>query len=137
MKGPKALKALNAYCALLWGLKMVPQYRSISFEDFFGMIADMPLDKRKTVMKEAAMIVELQDDEVSSMACFVKDSNGVPYGAENIHNLKATELVDIIVAVCMEISSWEIDLVSESEKKKSKNSVLTSEGCTQGIQSSH
>jgi len=137
LKGPKALKALNAYCALLWGLKMIPQYIQYDFEDFFAMIADFPDDQKRIVFKEAAMMVELQEDELKSLVSFVKDPNGVPYSAENINNLKPTDLLDIVVAVCMEISSWEIDLVSESEKKKSKSSQLTSDQPLQSTPKHH
>ena len=137
LAGPKSLKALNAYCALLIGVKYLPQYATMSFEDFYGSVALMSEDERKLFFKEAAMIVELTDDEIKALLHFVRDPNGVPYGDSNIQNLKATELLEAIVAVCLVIASWPIDLVSEAEKKKLKNSVSTLGESTPEIPRSH
>lgn len=120
LKGYKSLRALNAFNALLLGLKMLPSYQAESYEDFFEKIQKMPENGQEKLIREAALFVQLQPDEIEAMISFVADPNGVPYGPENIKNLTADQLVDIVVAVSMQISKMNVGLVTESEKKKSQ-----------------
>jgi len=117
LKGYKSLRAFNAFHALLLGLKMLPQYLSESYEDFYARVADMPDEDKRKVLREAAMFVELQKDEVEAIVSFVCDPNGVPYGASNINNLSPDQLVEMITEVCLQMTKFKIDMVSESEKK--------------------
>ena len=38
------------------------------------------------------------------MVGLVEDANGVPYSKANINNLQPQEIINIIIAVCLEIS---------------------------------
>lgn len=118
LKGYKSLRAFNAFHALMLGLKMLPQHLSESYEEFYDRISEMSEADQKTIIREAALFVELQKDEVEALLSFVCDPNGVPYGAQNINNLSPQDIVEMIVAVCSEIAKIKIDLVSDSEKKK-------------------
>ncbi len=120
LKGYKSLRALNGFNALLLGLKMLPAYATESFEDFFSRLHELPDDAQEKLVREAAMFVQLQPDEVDAMISFCEDVNGVPYGPENVKNLSTSDLVEIIVAVSMSISKMRIGLLSEDEKKKSQ-----------------
>jgi len=124
LKGYKSLKALNAFNALLLGIKMLPSYIHETYEEFYARISALPDEGKEKILRESAMFIELQKDEVEALICFCTDANGVPYGPENLKNLNPKEILDIIVAVCMEISKFKIDLVSEDKKKKSKISQL-------------
>lgn len=115
--GYKSLRALNAYSVLLLGMKMLPSYLSYGYEEFLKMIEAMEPKEQENVFREAAQFVELQPDELNAMIGFCSDANGIPFSDENKKNLKPTELVEIIVAVCMEIVKIKIDFVTESEKK--------------------
>lgn len=117
LKGYKSLRAMNAFHALMLGLKMLPQYMGESYEDFFNRIQEMPENDQLKLIKEASLFVELQEEEVKSLICFCTDKNGVPYTGENLKSLKPNQLIDIIVAVCGEIAKIKIDFVSEKEKK--------------------
>lgn len=117
LKGFKSLRALNAFNALLLGLKMLPAYMHEDYETFYTRVKSLGEDEQKKLLKEAAMFVELSKEEVEALVCFVADKNGVPYQAANIKNLSPDQLIDVIVAVCFEISKIKIDLVTESEKK--------------------
>lgn len=117
LKGYKSLRAMNAFHALMLGLKMLPSYMGESYEDFFNRIQAMPEIEQLKLIKEAALFVELQEEEVKSLICFCTDKNGVPYTGENLKSLKPSQLIDIIVAVCGEIAKIKIDFVSEKEKK--------------------
>ncbi len=117
LRGYKSLKALNAFHALMLGLKMLPAYMGETYEDFFSRVQEMPLRDQENLIREAASFVELQKDELEALLSFVADPNGVPYSAENVKNLGPKELLDGVVAVCVEISKMKINLVSEAEKK--------------------
>jgi hypothetical protein len=117
LKGYKSLKALNVFHSLMLGLKMLPAYQSQSYEDFFALVSEMPPADQEKLVREAALFVELQRDEVEALICFVADPNGVPYTSENLKSLKPNEIFEIVVAVSMEISKIKIDFVTSSEKK--------------------
>lgn len=117
LKGYKSLRALNAYNTLMLGLKMLPQYMSESYEDFLNRIQELPIEDQKKLIKEAALFVELTKEEVEALVCFCADKNGVPFVSENLKSLNPSEIVDIIVSVCCEISKIKIDFVSSNEKK--------------------
>lgn len=117
LTGYKSLRALNAFHALMLGLKMLPQYQGLAYEDFYKSIDSLSDAEKKTLIKEAALFVELQKEEVESLLCFCKDKNGVPFSASNIKNLGPDQIIEMIVAVCFKISEIKIDIISEDEKK--------------------
>jgi hypothetical protein len=127
LKGFNSLKALNAFHALLLGLKMLPAYIGESYETFYEKFKDKTDGEKETFMREAVAFVQLAQDEVEALASFACDKNGVPYSQANIKTLGPQELHEIIVAVCMEIGRIKIDLVSEDEKKKFRPAPSTSE----------
>lgn len=118
LRGYKSLKALNAFNALLLGMKMLPAHISESYESFFESFKEKSDDEKETLLREAAVFVALEKDEIESLVCFCTDKNGIPYTSANIDNLSPLELHEIIVAVCLEIGKIKINLVSDSEKKK-------------------
>lgn len=117
LKGYKSLRALNAFNALMLGLKMLPAYMGEDYEPFLKRIEAMPAEDQRMMFREAARFVELQKEEVESLICFCTDKNGVPYTAENVKSLGPDEIVECIVAVCAEIAQIRIDFVTNSEKK--------------------
>jgi len=117
LRGFRSLRALNAFHTLMLGLKMLPAYAGESYEDFFARIDSMPEIDQKKMIKEAALFVERQPQEVEALVCFCADANGVPYGPENLRNLDPSQLVEIIVSVCFEVCKIKIDFLSEDEKK--------------------
>lgn len=117
LRGYKSLRALNAFHTLMLGLKMLPAYAMESYEDFYARIESMPPQDQEKMIREALLFVELQKEEVESLACFVADKNGVPYSSENLKSAGPGQIVDILAAVCVEISKVKINFVSEAEKK--------------------
>lgn len=117
LKGYKSLKALNAFHALLLGLKMLPAYLSESYESFYESFREKPEEEKEKLIREAVLFVQLQQDEVEALVAFTTDKNGIPYSAASVNNLSMDELHEIIVAVCMEIGRIKIDILTESEKK--------------------
>ncbi len=121
LKGYKSLKALNVFHALMLGLKMLPAYQGETYENFFARVTVMPAADQEKLIREAALFVNLERDEVEALVCFVSDPNGIPYTAENVKNLGPDQLFEVIVQVCLAISKIKIDFVTETEKKKLKN----------------
>lgn len=118
LKGYKSLRALNAFNTLMLGLKMLPAYMKETYEDFLNRIQAMPEEDQKKMIREAALFVELQKEEVEALVGFCCDKNNIPYEASNLKNIGPDELVDIIVAVCWEVAKLKINFVTEAEKKK-------------------
>lgn len=133
LKGLKSLKAFYVFHKLMLGLNMLPEYRSVSYEDFYERIAEMSDSDKEKMIRLAAVFVDLQSDEIEALICFCKDKHGVPYSSENIKNLTPDVFLEIIVAVCVEISKIKINLVSEAEKKSLKSSLSTSVESLQDI----
>ncbi len=131
--GFKSLRALNAFNALLLGLKMLPLYIDSTYEEFFAAFQDRSEGEKESMLRLAAGFVELQQYEVEALISFAADKNGVVYGPENLGNLGPKELHELIVTVCMEIGRIRITLVSEAEKKSSPRSPSTSVTCSRGF----
>ncbi len=117
LKGLRSLRALNAFNTLMLGLKMLPAYMGESYEEFLGRVEAMPPSDQEKMIREAAVLVPLDRDELEALLGFCCDANGIPFSAENIKGLGPRELHEGVVAVCMQIAKIKIDLVSDSEKK--------------------
>lgn len=118
LQGYKSLRALNAFHALLLGLKMLPAYMAVPYVEFYAAFETKTDAEKETALREALAFVQLSPEEVEALISFATDANGIPYGPANLANLKPDELFELIVAVCMEIGRIKIDLVSKDEKKK-------------------
>ncbi len=124
LKGYKSLRAYNVFNTLMLGLKMLPAYISEGYKEFYDRIESMSEESQLVMIQEAVKFVELQEDEIKAVVCFCCDKNGVPYTAENVKNLSHIEIMNCVVAVCVEIAKIKVDYVSESEKKNLEISPL-------------
>ncbi len=118
LQGYASLRALNAFHALLLGLKMLPAYIGEPYEKFYEGFRTKTEGEKETLLREAVAFVQLSPEEVAALVSFCTDKNGIPFSAINQKNLTPDEMFEVIVAVCMEIGKIKIDLVSEDEKKK-------------------
>lgn len=117
LKGPDTYWALQSYIKLLFGLKMLPVYASLSIEEFFDKIEKMPVEDRRKVVREAVLMVTLDRDELNSLMKFAADKNGVPFTHENTKSLEPNEVMNIVHAVTQAIAALEPNFLSVSEKK--------------------
>jgi hypothetical protein len=117
LKGYKSLRAFNAFHTLMLGLKMLPMYIGESYERFYENMKELPESEQESMIRQAALFVELTKDEVEALASFCTDANGIPFQASNINNLSPDQIVDVIVSVCKEIAKFKIDLLTDKEKK--------------------
>lgn len=118
--GYKSYRALLAFHTLFLGLKMLPMYMGKTYEEFSQMISEMSQVDQLSMLKTAAKFVPLEKEELEALLGFCTDTNGIPYGPENIENLTPDEIVDIIVTVCGEIGKFKVNFISETEKKNLK-----------------
>ena len=121
IKGYQGLRAFNAFHTLMLGLKMLPAYLDQTYDDFFASFQDKTDEQKEKRIREAILFVRLEEDEIEALVSFAKDANGVTYSKANMKNLNPGQLHEIIAAVCMEMSRIRIDLLTDSEKKKSPN----------------
>lgn len=103
----------------------MPAYMGESYESFFGRVQEMPHHDQIKIIREAALFVELQKEEVEAIVTFCEDKNGVAYCKENLADMKPDQILEMIVAVCGEIAKIKIDLVTDNEKKNSLISAST------------
>lgn len=117
LTGLKSLRPLNAFSALIIGVKMLPAYGHLTYEEFLAIVDAMDDEGQKAVFRNAASIVQLDPDDVAMMLYFCNDKNGIPFDSTNMKNLNPKEIVEMIVAVCLKIVKIKVDFVSEDEKK--------------------
>lgn len=125
--GLRSLVALRGVQTLLFGLKCLPAYVAVQYEEFYAAFLDMDEARKETLLREAVAFVPLSDEETAALLSFAADANGIPFGPANTKQLPPDQLFEIIVAVAMSISRIKVDLVSEEEKKKSRTLASTSE----------
>ena len=75
-----------------------------SYKDFLMRFEKSTDEEKKDIIKLGADTFNLSLEEVCFLVGLVEDANGVPYSKANINNLKPQEIIDIIIAVCLEIS---------------------------------
>jgi hypothetical protein len=117
LKGYRSMRAFHAFHSLMLGLNHLPAYRSLHYEKFYEMIQQLPENEQEDLVREAALFVNLEKEELDALISFCKDANGVPFSDENIKNLGPGDMHEIIVCVAMEIAKIKITLVTEGEKK--------------------
>jgi hypothetical protein len=118
LRGIPAFHAFQAYQKVLLGLKMLPAYAHEGFEEFYARVEKMPALDQETLIREALAVgAKLDSEEIMDLVQFATDPNGVPYGKENVKSLDPPAMHEALVAVCCELASLKIQLVSDREKK--------------------
>lgn len=129
IKGHNAIPAYRGFTALLFGLKQTPDFAHIRWVDYFESFKEKSEEEKETLIRTALGFVPI-DDEIPHMLSFVKDKNGIQYSSSNMNNLSLPEIIEIVVAVCMEIGTFKISTISDGEKKNLQTSQLISEVST-------
>lgn len=118
LKEYKSYRAMGAFQRIILGLQLVPGFRHFGFEDLCNLIEQMSFEDQLKTITQAARVVTLEPEEFEAILCFCTDKNGIPYTKENKKNLTPSEIMEIIITVCMHlIKEIKIDLVSIEEKK--------------------
>lgn len=117
ISGLKSLRAYNAYSTLILGMTMLPAYQGEHYESFLARLDQMPEADQINVIRNGARFVPLDKDDLEAMLLFCVDKNGIPITKESVANFNPLQIIEAIVAFCMEVSKFKIDLVTDSEKK--------------------
>ncbi len=125
LRGYKGYRALTAFHKLLYGVKMLPSYINVSYEDFYNALEAKSIDDQEKILRLSPLFVDLTLEELEPLVSCVNDPNGVPYGPSQLRDLNPKEIHEMIVAVCKKVAEIKIDLVTKTEKKKSQNTALT------------
>lgn len=115
--GYKSLRALNAFHMIMMGLKMIPIYAFIKYEDFYAMFDEKSDEEKEHFLREGLAIIKLEDEEIETLLGFCEDPNGIAYGKSNSKNLDLKEIYECCLSVMVEISKIKISLITEEEKK--------------------
>ncbi|MDR3243820.1 MAG: hypothetical protein LBT79_03630 [Elusimicrobiota bacterium] len=108
LKGLKSVKALNVYMKLVIGIAMTYFNKEKSFDAFLKNFEGYDLEKKRTLLKLACLIVQLEEDEVEALTRFAVDDDDIAYERPALSNLKTSELVAIMVEVLLKISEVEV-----------------------------
>lgn len=129
LQGWKSLVALNGFHSMLLGVKMLPLYQEVGYEEFFMLFKDMSPEQQEKILRQGVAFVQMKQDEVEAILSFVVDANGIPF-SDNLRLLKPGAIVEGLIAVAMEFGRIEVGILSEDEKKKFPTSASTSDAPT-------
>lgn len=117
LRGHPSYYAQMAFIKLMVGLYYAVPHRHPNVESFLLAIDQMNEAEQDRCIREALMLVELEENEIMNLIKFCSDKNGVPYTKENLKSLNPTEIRQILFVVCKEVSKIRIDFPTEAEKK--------------------
>ncbi|MDR2426824.1 MAG: hypothetical protein LBD46_06590 [Endomicrobium sp.] len=117
LEGLKSLRAFNSFHTLLLGYKMLPANMNKNYEKFLEEFDAACEEDKEKILREAAALVPIEQDEVDAITCFCCDVNGIPLTKINTAKMKPDQLIDVIVAVCLELSKIKLYSISEDVKK--------------------
>ncbi len=118
LTGLKSLHAFNAYNAVLFGLHLTPAHvgqGEDAFYDWFDALSEAEKEKQ---IRYAISLAKISEEEIKDLLAFTTDPNGLPYSEVNIGGLQPFEIVELMTAVCMELSKIKLRSISEEAKKK-------------------
>jgi hypothetical protein len=117
LEGLKSLRAFNVYHTLLLGYKMLPSRIGMRYEEFLEEFEGSGEEEKRKILREAVAFVPIEQEELDAVTCFCCDKNGIAFSKVNTSRMAPDELIDIIVAVCMEMSRIKLYVISEEVKK--------------------
>lgn len=117
LKGTNSYTAMQVFHKLMLGLKMLPSYGHLSYEEFYRTMDLLSEKEKERKIREAALFVSLEKDELEALVYFCSDKNGVRFGPENMKSLSPDQIMELIVAASMEFAKIQINFLSEAEKK--------------------
>lgn len=121
LKGYQSYRALCAYGKLVWGMKMIPAFLSLTvkqFEDDY--LNGLSEAEQFEHFQRGAEMVTLERDEVEDLVYFIKDPNGARWKKESLGNLGPVQIRDLVASVALEIFKIKIDSITTEQKKNLK-----------------
>lgn len=117
LKGLKSVWALNAYSTLLFGLAAEQAVVGQDYDTTLAKFEALPLEEKAKQLRRALQIVNLQTEDMLNLLAFALDANGVPYDTKRIEKLPPMELVEAMLAVCLQLAQLRPYICPEEQKK--------------------
>ena len=109
LRGLKSPAGFQVLYTLLIGFYTVPTFDGkTDFEEFIKDFEAMPREDKERVLKKAISIVPLKEDEYLNALYFAKDANGIRYTKENVDNLTYSEIMELVVEVCLAFADCKV-----------------------------
>lgn len=109
LRGLKSPAGFQVLYNLLIGYYMIPAFeKNNDFNEFVKEFEKMPRETKKEILTKSACVTPLKEEEYMNVLCFCKDENGVPYGVENVNNLRYDEIIQKVVEVCLAYSDCKV-----------------------------
>jgi hypothetical protein len=119
IKGLKSVRPFQVTSVLSLGLLMLPVNMNKLFDVWHEDLVNLPPEDQRKMVEQAVRFVELKEEEIAAMVSFCKDANGVPIDKSNVGNFKPNELLDMIVAVCLEVLKIDVFFCQKTDLIKS------------------
>lgn len=126
LKGPKSVRPFQVMSTLSLGLLMLPVNMNKLFDPWHEELINLSPENQRLMLEQATRFVELKEDEIAAVVSFCKDSNGIPIDKTNINNFKPNELLDMVVAVCLEVLKIDVFFCRKKDSIKSQTTASTS-----------
>lgn len=117
LEGLKSLRAFNVFHTLLLGYKMLPSKLNMTYEAFIEEFDSSTEEEKAKILREATALVPIEQEELDALTCFCHDVNDIPFTKVNTAKMNPAQLVDVVVAVCLEISKIKLYSITENVKK--------------------
>ncbi len=109
LRGLKSPAGFQVLYTLLIGYYTVPTFDAkTDFNEFIKDFEAMPRERKKEVLKKAVCIVPLKEEEYLNVLYFAKDENGIHYTKENVDNLSYSEIMELVVEVCLAFAECKV-----------------------------
>lgn len=117
LRGLQSVWALNAYSTLVYGLATEQACLGQDYETSTAKFEALPLADKEKQLRHALQIVNLSKDDMQNLLAFALDVNGIPYSQKNVDKLPPMELVEAMLAVCLELAQLRPQICPEDAKK--------------------
>lgn len=117
LRGLESVWALNAYHTLVRGLAIEQACLGQETDTTLAKFEALDLAGKERELRRALTLVNLGEDDMQNLLLFALDANAIPYGRRNLKTLSPLELIDAMVAVCLEIAKITPRVAPEDVKK--------------------
>lgn len=104
LRGLESVWALNAYHTLVRGLALEQACLGQEVDTTLAKFEALDDAGKERELRRAFALVNLGADDMQNLLLFALDANGIPYAKRKLSALGPVELVEAMLAVCMEIA---------------------------------
>lgn len=117
LRGLESVWALNAYHTLVRGLAIEQACMGQEMDATFAKFEALDAAGKERELRRAFTLVNLSEEDMQNLLRFALDANGIPYSDRPLKKTGPEELIEAMVAVCLEISKITPRVCPEDVKK--------------------